>query len=242
MENFIFDKSIEAIIVDIEGTITATSFIQDTLIPYAKSHLQEFIEQEKDNPVIKKLCEEVRVDAKLAHINSNLAFSILNLWMEQNQQFHSLKTLQGLIWEKGFKEGMFKGHIFEDAYKHFCKWHEMGISIYLFSTGSVHFQHLLCQYSNHGDISHLFTGFIDTAIGEKNSVLAYKKIVQTLDCQPQQTVYLSDSFEELNAAKLAGLKTTLVHRSLTAPAISPHPVIRNFDEIKYANENILVEV
>ena len=225
-------KEIQAIVSDIEGTTTASTFVTDVLIPYAKKHLNDFFQANKDKPVIEQLCEDVKIDAKLPHINPELALSILKIWMDQNQNFNSLKKIQGLIFEQGFKSGDFKGHVFEDACEGFKKWKTLGIPLYLFAYDSMHSQKLLFQHSMHGNLTPLVKGYFDTNIGCKKLALSYRKISNELGCDPSKVLFLSDCLEELDAAKLAGMQTTLVRRSALHPPICPHPVVKNFDEIK----------
>ncbi len=41
-----------------------------------------------------------------------------------------VKAIQSYIWQQGFEEGRFKGHVYEDAYLNLVRWHQAGISLY----------------------------------------------------------------------------------------------------------------
>ena len=46
-------------------------------------------------------------------------------WIDQDKKITPLKALQGLIWEKGYKDGDFHGHIYPDAYENLKQWHNL---------------------------------------------------------------------------------------------------------------------
>ena len=101
-------------------------------------------------------------------------------WMERDQKVPPLKTLQGMIWEAGFRNRDFTGHVYADAVRHLKDWHARGITLYVFSSGSVQAQRLLFGHSDAGDLTPLFSGFYDTRIGAKREAASYRAIVEAV--------------------------------------------------------------
>ena len=143
-----------------------------------------------------------------------------------------LKALQGLIWEEGYRRGDFKGHVYEDAARNLRRWHERGIALYVYSSGSVHAQKLLFGYSEAGDLTPLFSGYFDTAIGHKREAESYRAIAVAMDRPPQDILFLSDIGAELDAARAAGIQTVWLVRDGAPDSNADHRQARDFDSIQ----------
>ena len=87
------------------------------------------------------------------------------------------------------------------------KWHQSGIALYVFSSGSVKAQKLIFGHSDFGDMTGLFSGYFDTTIGNKREPIAYQAICQQIGLPAEQILFLSDIAEELAAAKQVGIQT-----------------------------------
>ena len=79
-------------------------------------------------------------------------------------------------------------------------------------------QKLLFAHSDAGDLSNLFAGNFDTAIGNKREVASYRRIADELQIAPGEILFLSDVVEELDAAREAGMRTILLDRPTDYPA------------------------
>ena len=88
-------------------------------------------------------------------------------WIDEARKVTALKALQGMIWEAGYRNGDFTGHIYEDAVRNLRAWHEVGIKLYVFSSGSVQAQKLLFGHSDAGDLTPLFSDYFDTAAAHR---------------------------------------------------------------------------
>ena len=53
-----------------------------------------------------------------------------------------LKTLQGMVWASGYESGAYQAHVYADAFHKLTQWREMGLSLHIFSSGSVQAQKL----------------------------------------------------------------------------------------------------
>lgn len=223
--------SIKAILTDIEGTTTSLSFVKDVLFPYADQHLHEFVVAHRTDPAVAKLVDDVRMEVGKPNLSLLEAIARLRQWIAEDKKITPLKAIQGLMWEEGYRKGAFTGHVYADAAYNLRRWHEQGLQLYVYSSGSVHAQKLLFGYSDAGDLTPLFSGYFDTQIGHKREAEAYRRIVAAIGLPAGQILFLSDIREELDAAQQAGLKTCgLVRENQPVDGLQ-HPWIKNFDEI-----------
>ncbi len=218
----------QAVLTDIEGTTTSLSFVHDVLFPYARENLADFIHQHKNDPEVKDLLDAL-MEQQQRYLNEGQIVDLLHYWMEEDRKETLLKSLQGLMWRRGYEKGDFTGHVYEDAARNLRAWHEAGIRLGVFSSGSVAAQQLLFGYSDFGDLTPLFSYYFDTGIGAKREAGAYKKIAATMTVEPTAVLFLSDVVEELDAARAAGMQTTQLVRN--GQAIGDHPTAATFDAI-----------
>lgn len=222
----------KAILTDIEGTTSSLSFVKDVLFPYAREHMGEFIRQHANDPaVVHELDEVCRVNDK--KLTDAEAIDQLMRWIDEDRKITPLKSLQGMIWENGYKKGDFKGHVYEDAVRNLKKWKLSGVRLYVFSSGSVQAQKLLFAHTDYGDLTPLFSGYFDTTIGNKREANSYRKIAESIGIPPGEILFLSDIREELDAARSAGMPVTWLLRD---GALDPNATLRqvqNFDEILF---------
>jgi len=220
---------IKAIVTDIEGTTSSLSFVKDVLFPYAREHMADFVRSHADEPEVKAQLEEVRRIAAAA-LELDGVIDQLIQWIDADQKITPLKALQGMIWESGYRSGAFTGHVYADAAAALRRWHEQGLRLYVFSSGSVKAQQLIFGHSDFGDLAPLFSGYFDTRIGAKREVEAYRHIIEDLGCGADEILFLSDSVEELQAARAAGMQVLQLVRQGQAPWAECRQVI-DFSEI-----------
>jgi enolase-phosphatase E1 len=222
---------IRAIVTDIEGTTSSISFVHEVLFPYAREHLAEFVRVHQHEPAVAGQLREVGHEVG-AELDTEAAIAQLLAWIAEDKKITPLKALQGLIWESGYKNGDFTGHVYADAVRGLRHWHQAGIKLYVYSSGSVHAQQLLFGYSDNGDLTPLFSGYFDTRIGNKREVTSYRAIVEELGVDATGILFLSDIKEELDAAQSAGMHTCwLVRDGATLDLSAAHPQVTNFDAI-----------
>lgn len=222
---------IAAIVTDIEGTTTSVDFVHSTLFPYSMKALLPFLETNWQRPEVKRTVEEVAVIEGLADPSPVKISEILLSWITADRKITPLKALQGLIWEDGYKKGILRGHLYDDAARGLRKWYDAGIKLYVYSSGSVHAQKLLFGSSEYGDLTILFSGYFDTTVGGKREPSSYRAISENIALPSESILFLSDTAEELDAANLVGFKTIRLERDLPTSA-GPHSrSVRSFDEI-----------
>lgn len=232
-------KGISAVLLDIEGTTTPISFVYDVLFPYAREHLDEFCARaDEDEPVaaaLAQLREEAGIESRVAgkempDFGNGAPFA--RYMMDQDRKSTGLKMLQGLIWEKGYADGLLKSEVFDDVPVALEKWRRAGLRLRIFSSGSVLAQKLLFGHTGHGDLLEYFEGYHDTTTGPKRVADSYRAIAGAFALPEGEILFLSDVVEELDAAAEAGMRTGLMVRpGNKAAEAGEHPVHKSFLEL-----------
>lgn len=221
-----------AVLTDIEGTTTDIAFVHKVLFPYARERLPDFVRAHADEGPVRECLAEIR-ELEDAHLSIEEAIERLIEWSDADRKIKPLKTLQGLIWTAGYKDGVLKGHVYADVPPKLRAWHDAGIKLYVYSSGSVAAQKLLFAHTDAGDLTPLFSGYFDTGTGPKTEAGSYRKIADAVGEAPADILFLSDNEKELEAAKEAGLRTVLFDRDDGAHPSSrgAFPLATSFDEI-----------
>ena len=225
---------IKAILTDIEGTTSSLSFVKEILFPYARANLADFVRGHKDESQVKTLLQESCKEVG-AELGTGQLIAQLIQWLDEDKKVTPLKSLQGLIWEAGYQQGDFKGHVYHDAADSLKAWKAKGLDLYVYSSGSVYAQKLLFSHTEYGDLTPLFSGYFDTHIGGKKEQESYCKIAKQLDISADQLLFLSDVKEELDAARKAGFKTIWLTRDSTPDSQAEHLQVSSFNQICIEN-------
>lgn len=223
---------IKAVVTDIEGTTTSLSFVKDVLFPYARARLEAFIVSHADEPTVQEQLQAVCKEVGKELTQPDIIRQLLQ-WIDEDRKITPLKTLQGMIWEAGYKNSDYTGHVYADAVANLKKWHARGIKLYVFSSGSVQAQKLIYGYSDAGDLTSLFSGYFDTRIGSKRETVAYRHIIEAVGEAADSILFLSDIKEELDAAKQAGMQTVWLVREGDPDPQAAHRQVKNFDDIAF---------
>jgi enolase-phosphatase E1 len=221
---------IKAIVTDIEGTTSSILFVKDVLFPYARANLADYVRRHSDDPQVKPLLDDVCTEADSELSTEQIIIQLIR-WIDEDKKATPLKSLQGLIWEAGYRQGDFKGHVYPDAATKLKAWKANGLDLYIYSSGSVYAQKLLFAHTEYGDLTPLFSGYFDTHIGGKKEQASYDSIAGQLDIPVNQLLFLSDIKEELDAAKAAGFQTIWLTRDSTPDPQAEHRQVSSFDQI-----------
>jgi enolase-phosphatase E1 len=152
--------------------------------------------------------------------------------MERDRKSTALKSLQGRIWEAGFRGGTLVGPVYPDVAPALRRWKADGLEVCIFSSGSVLAQRLLFAHSSAGDLTPLLADFFDTTSGPKREPESYRRIAAVRRRAAAEWLFLSDVTEELDAARAAGMQTALVVRpGRPEPGATLHPRRRTFDDL-----------
>ena len=219
-------QDVRGILLDIEGTTTPIAFVHDVLFSYARDHVREFLEANV-------AAEEVRADIALlrderagdvreapsltgeSDIESIAAY--VEWLISVDRKSTGLKSLQGKIWRQGYLDGSLKSQVFADVAPAFERWRSRGLSISIFSSGSVLAQQLLFAHTEVGDLTPFIDSYFDTKIGKKGEAESYRKIAEAMGFDPEQILFVSDVVGELDAASETGMKVVLSIRPGNEP-------------------------
>ena len=203
------------ILMDIEGTTSSISFVKDILFPYFLSNIDEINKLANIKEVKYAFGQVLRIVKKEENkdiTTSEEVIKQLKKWCEQDLKITPLKTLQGILWQKGYQNGELLGHVYDDVPISLDNWKENGKKMGVFSSGSVNAQKLLFRHSVKGNLSHFFTHHFDTIIGPKRVAETYVLIAKEIALSADRILFLSDVLEELEAADKAGMKTIQIRR------------------------------
>lgn len=223
---------IRGVLLDIEGTTTPISFVHEVLFSYARANLKNYltahIDSSETRADLARLSKENSADlaAKLnpptlvnaprdALIESVVAY--VNWLIDRDRKSTALKEMQGKIWKQGYLDGNLKAELFDDVPGAFKRWRTAGLSINIFSSGSVLAQQLLFGHTRAGDVSDFIDNYFDTTTGSKTEVESYRLIALSLRLTPREILFISDVVAELDAASAAGMQTLLCLRPGNAP-------------------------
>lgn len=229
----------QAILTDIEGTTSSISFVKDVLFPYARRELPKFVREHGGHPQVRHWLNQVADEIGEEASDDKLVLT-LQQWIDEDRKTTALKALEGMIWEAGYRDADFTAHIYPDAARLLRAWHDAGIPLYVYSSGSVPAQKLFFAHSDAGDLTGLISGWFDTQVGPKRESNSYRKIAESIGLPPPQILFLSDVVEELDAAGRAGMHTVLVDRLSDYPAprsgleVGKHQRVEAFDQITFA--------
>ena len=241
--------NIRGILLDIEGTTTPITFVHDVLFPFARTRVRGYlatgstsaevlhdlarlreehardVAQQLNPPALIDSDDQVELDAIVAYIN----------WlMDRDRKSTGLKSLQGRIWEQGYRDGALKAEVFTDVPPALRRWHGAGLRVAIFSSGSVLAQKLLFAHTGAGDLKGFLNAYFDTITGPKTESESFRRISSELQLDPRQLVFISDVTTELDAANDAGMHSLLCIRPGNLPQKAAHnrPTIWSFDEVK----------
>jgi len=224
------EHMIKAIVTDIEGTTSSIEFVHKSLFPYARQHMRSFLREQAGDPLVQALIDDVEAVVGW-DLSIDEAAGVLEQWIDEDRKATPLKTLQGMIWKTGYQAGELKGHVYADTPVYLQRWHQQGLQLYVYSSGSVEAQQLIFGHSDAGDLRPLFSGYFDTQVGGKREATSYRTILSRIGLPGAQVLFLSDIGEELDAARTAGMQTCqLIRDTIARPALA-HPQARDFSEV-----------
>ncbi len=222
---------IRVILTDIEGTTSSISFVHEVLFPYSAEHMADFVrEGETDTTEIREQLDAVAEISGVARDDIEGLIGVLDTWIREDRKETPLKALQGMLWEQGYQQGAFHGHVYQDAAEYLQRWHDRGLRLFVYSSGSVKAQKLIFGFSEAGDLTPFFSGYFDTRIGGKREPESYGNIVNELGVEPGTVLFLSDVEAELQAAESAGMQTVWLIRNGDIPE-TERPVARDFADV-----------
>lgn len=232
----------QAILLDVEGTTTPIAFVTAELFPYARREMAAFLAQAGATTAVQADLARLRQDYDQEGADEALppwqgpdplaALPYLDYLMDRDRKVTGLKGLQGQVWEFGYRAGTLQGQIFPDVAPALKRWHQAGLGVYIFSSGSIQAQKLLFAHTPDGDLTPYLRGHFDTTTGPKQDPRSYGAIAEGIGLPPSQITFVSDALPELQAAHQGGYTVYLSHRPGNAPTTPhPFPTLTDFDAL-----------
>ncbi|WP_330350284.1 acireductone synthase [Streptomyces sp. NBC_00582] len=227
--------TVDAVVLDIEGTTSATGFVVDVLYPYSRARFAELLTERAAEPAVARAIAQVRELAGEPDADAAAIEKTLNSWLDEDRKATPLKTLQGIVWSEGFARGDLVSHFYGDVVPALRAWHSTGLRLYVYSSGSVSAQRAWFTNSPEGDLTPLVSGLYDTEnAGPKQDPASYRRIAQATGTAPDRLLFLSDRPGELDAARAAGWRTVGIRRPgepYYEQGVGDHAQAGAFDEI-----------
>ena len=236
------------LLLDIEGTTCPVSFVCDILFPFAKQELNSYVKQHGNKSAQNRALDEARKEwsedqstestqlkrqvalRQISEIDGLIQY--LEHLISVDRKSTALKDIQGQIWEHGYYRGELKAELFPEAAECLQQWHQQGITLSVYSSGSIQAQKLLYRHTSKGNLESLFSYWFDTHTGPKKTAESYIKIVSQLNSAPEDIWFVSDNGAECDAARMAGMHTLFSLRDGN-PDRDPkdHKVIQSLHEV-----------
>ena len=236
------------LLLDIEGTTCPVSFVSEVLFPFAKQELSDYIKQHWDKSPKSKPIQAAKKEwlddqspgsnqikqqfmkGEIEEIDGLIQY--LKHLISIDKKSTALKDLQGKIWELGYKNGELKSQLFPETARCLREWREQGLTLSVYSSGSIQAQKLLYRHSPAGDLEKLFSHWFDTHTGPKKSTESYTTIAQQLHSPPDNIWFVSDNGAECDSARSAGMHTLFSLRDGN-PDRDPrdHTVVQSLREV-----------
>lgn len=229
--------SARILVLDLEGTTSAAGFILGDLYDYARPRLAGWLDDHADDAAVAEARAQVVAEAGLpGEASTAEVVAELHGWMEQDIKSTPLKTLQGQIWAEGFARNEISSHFFDDVIPQLRAWHESGVVLAVFSSGSVTSQVPWFRHSPDGDLTPLITDYFDTVnAGPKKVASSYDTIAAQLGAEPGEIVFFTDHPDEVTAAREAGWQTVAFSRPgepWFVADFGPSPVVSSFADVE----------
>ena len=231
------EHGVDLVLLDIEGTTTPMTFVYDVLFPYARArllrHLRARAGEDELRDVLAALRLEWQEDARAGEQPPDWALAdipaaarYLEWLMDRDRKSPALKRIQGEIWESAFRSGELTGEMFPDVAPSFTRWRAAGVSIAVYSSGSVLAQKLIFE-----PLATSISAYFDTGVGPKKSADSYRRIASELKRPPSKILFVSDAPDELDAARESGCQILLAVRPGNRDVSGTYESIRSFDDI-----------
>jgi enolase-phosphatase E1 len=208
------------------------------LFPYARARVHDYLARHAADPHVQADVALLRAEHAAETDRSVPAWdpeAYVYWLMDRDRKSTGLKSLQGRIWEDGYRAGALKGKgaVYPDVRPAIERWRKEGKLVAIFSSGSVQAQRNLFANTTVGDLSSYLSGYFDTTTGPKREAESYRRIAARLGVAPADVLFVSDVVAELDAARAAGMRTALAVRGGAEPdeLLTAHPRVRSFAEL-----------
>ena len=214
--------------------------MHETLFGFARGRVADFLGRHWNDPSVQADVARLKSEYRAEKTGPTTVWSedppgvaLYVQWlMGRDRKSTGLKSLQGKIWEEGYRSGELRGEVYPDVPVALERWQRQGILLAIFSSGSVQAQRSLFGSTPAGDLTRFLSGYFDTTTGPKTDSESYVRIAAALGRRTSEVLFISDVVPELQAAMSSGMETVLCVRVPDSGAPPGwHRVIHRFDEL-----------
>ncbi|KAJ6221760.1 hypothetical protein RDWZM_000305 [Blomia tropicalis] len=244
-----------AILFDMSGTVTKSSFIDKVLMPYIREYCRTYFEENFDKKAaqidINGLRSEASQDGDAPKIPADSAgmTNIINgtvayvtHCLDMHKENKAINLLRFHMWFDGFRRERLETPVYSDVAIQIQKWRtEDNIKLFVFSNGWAEATKRFLSRTTHGDLNLLIDGHFDTSLGSLNDANTFTQVLKKINEPAQEVLFLTKNADEGRAANQAGLIVVLVltHRRNIDKLDSiakRMPRVRSFNEIEFVVE------
>ncbi|WP_017318835.1 acireductone synthase [Mastigocladopsis repens] len=238
-----YSDTADVILLDIEGTTTPVNYVFGVLFPFARDHVADFLTAHQQDAEVQSDIQRLRQEYEIDLVQglsvpdwrgteATAAVPYIHHLIAIDRKSTGLKSLQGKIWNQGYRDGRLRSQMFADVKPAFERWTTALKQLFIFSSGSAQAQKLLFRYSEEGDLTNFISGYFDTQTGSKREAQSYQKIADAIGVAPEKILFISDVTAELKAAQAAGMQTLFSIRPGNHSSESEgFAAIQNFDSL-----------
>lgn len=216
-------KRPKAILFDVNGTATNTTFADRVLSTYFRHSLFPFLKQNWSHTQVQrdiKMLREVAKDKKWPAIaeESEAALviqeSVRNLveyLLDQRIDCLELAQLRFHVWFDGYAKGFLLTQVYSDVAIQMQKWRcDQDIKLYVVSNGWSVANKVFLSHTNQGDMTLLIDDFFDTSVGQMTESETFDKILKQIKQSAKEVILFTKSGPMAQAAAKVGVTPILV--------------------------------
>ncbi|KAH7645625.1 enolase-phosphatase E1 [Dermatophagoides farinae] len=245
-----------AIIFDITGTASNTTFVNRFLVHYLRISVKSFIginwghvQINRDINMLRKAAKSNPSWPQIPETDSleliqQAVSDLINFLIDNNLDCLAFAQLRFHVWFDGYDKGLLKTPIYSDVAIQMKKWRcDYNIPLYVYSQGWAEANRVFMSRTNNGDMSLLIDDYFDTSIGMPTDPATFRKILEQIHQSPSDVVYLTKSSAAAKCAKNVGIFSVLVltHKKMQDMISEDEKkeliIIRTMNEIEF--ESIL---
>ena len=203
--------SIDAVVLDVEGTTTPVSFVRQVLYDYAVQEVGAYAREHATDATVTSALRVAEVSAP-----EDDTVQELQRLMRRKDKDPAIKQLETDIWAQGYRRGDLVGELFEDVPFVLRQWvTSLKKDVYTYSSGSSRAQRLLFEYTRaFGNLTPFLADCLDPSmVGGKTDPASYATLCETIHAtDPARVLFVSDRMGELRAAAASGLRVACIER------------------------------
>lgn len=243
-------KKPRAVLMDVSGTLTQSTFIPTLLVPYFQKNYKAYLDQSYEQPKCREVVDKLRLAAehdasapKIAPDTGNRSALVesvcqyIDYCLKGQKENKPFVIFRFMVWFDGYDRDIVSTPVYADVAIQIQKWRlTQGIQLFVLSNGWNLATNKFLEKTTQGNLALLIQDYFDTELGPLNIATTFQKVLDKIKLQPQDIVFLTKSPEEARAAKEVGINPILVlthKKDVEAVQKGDIPHVRTFNEIEF---------